>query len=111
MSVPQTLYITGISGLPQKIPFPSAIGFCFLPSWWMQTGTILEVEVNALCQITSSFLSQLLVGYSFSTQVEEMLHQVEARYWGHSRKSILVAIKQAHTKWINWSSGHRSPLS
>ena len=76
-----------------------------------KTGTILEVEVNALCQITSSFLSQLLVGYSFSTQVEEMLHQVEARYWGHSRKSILVAIKQAHTKWINWSSGHRSPLS
>ena len=53
----------------------------------------------------------VLVGYSFSTQVEEMLHQVEARYWGHSRKSILVAIKQAHTKWINWSSGHRSPLS
>ena len=28
-----------------------------------------------------------------------------------ARKSILVAIKQAHTKWINWSSGHRSTLS
>lgn len=95
-------------GLPQKIPFPSVF-LAFLVD--AKTGTILEVEVNALCQITSSFLSQLLVGYSFSTQVEEMLHQVEARYWGHSRKSILVAIKQAHTKWINWSSGHRSPLS
>ena len=103
MSVPQTLYITGISRPATENPISQRHRVLFL--------AFLEVEVNALCQITSSFLSQLLVGYSFSTQVEEMLHQVEARYWGHSRKSILVAIKQAHTKWINWSSGHRSPLS
>ena len=112
MSVPQTLYITGISRPATENPISQRHRVLFLAFLVdAKTGTILEVEVNALCQITSSFLSQLLVGYSFTTQVEEMLHQVEARYWGHSRKSILVAIKQAHTKWINWSSGHRSPLS
>ena len=88
MSVPQTLYITGISRPATENPISQRHRVLFLAFLVdAKTGTILEV------------------------QVEEMLHQVEARYWGHSRKSILVAIKQAHTKWINWSSGHRSPLS
>ena len=95
MSVPQTLYITGISRPATENPISQRHRVLFLAFLVdAKTGPILEVEVNALCQITSSFLSQLLVGYSFSTQVEEMLHQVEARYWGHSRKSILAGSHQ-----------------
>lgn len=76
MSVPQTLYITGISRPATENPISQRHRVLFLAFLVdAKTGTILEVEVNALCQITSSFLSQLLVGYSFSTQVEEMLHQ------------------------------------
>ena len=72
MSVPQTLYITGISRPATENPISQRHRVLFLAFLVdAKTGTILEVEVNALCQITSSFLSQLLVGYSFSTQVEE----------------------------------------
>ena len=71
MSVPQTLYITGISRPATENPISQRHRVLFLAFLVdAKTGTILEVEVNALCQITSSFLSQLLVGYSFSTQVE-----------------------------------------
>ena len=66
MSVPQTLYITGISRPATENPISQRHRVLFLAFLVdAKTGTILEVEVNALCQITSSFLSQLLVGYSF----------------------------------------------
>ena len=68
MSVPQTLYITGISRPATENPISQRHRVLFLAFLVdAKTGTILEVEVNALCQITSSFLSQLLVATAFHT--------------------------------------------
>ena len=75
MSVPQTLYITGISRPATENPISQRHRVLFLAFLVdAKTGTILEVESCALPD------NQLLPvsasgGYSFSTQVEEMLHQ------------------------------------
>ena len=52
MSVPQTLYITGISRPATENPISQRHRVLFLAFLVdAKTGTILEVEVNALCQI------------------------------------------------------------
>ena len=120
MSVPQTLYITGISRPATENPISQRHRVLFLAFLVdAKTGTILEVDVKtalaAVMKSAGTIRMTAARGGSLKAETNNMRiaspDQVEARYWGHSRKSILVAIKQAHTKWINWSSGHRSPLS
>ena len=108
MHHPNTVYITGISRPTTGNPIAQRYGVLFLGFLVdAHTGVILDVGVNAICSITSTFLSQLFVGYSLSTQVDEMLRRVQDRYWGHSQKSILVAVKHAHEKWNRWKGVNR----
>ena len=111
MTAIQKLYITGISKPAGGNPISQRYGVLFLGFLVdANSGVILDVEVNAICAVTSSFLSQLLVGLSFDTQMEEMLFRVQKRYLGHSQKSILVAIKHANSKWIRWKSTQARPV-
>ena len=57
------------------------------------SGEILDAEINSICDITSDFVRQMLLGYSLRTDVEHMEAEVKARYYGASSGGLVSSIR------------------
>lgn len=61
-------------------------------------GTVLDVEFNTICAVTSDFIAGLIVGRSLYQDVEAICDQIQRRYMGESKKSFQVVVKDATEK-------------
>lgn len=67
-----------------------------------KTGAVLEVQFNTICPKTSEFLSSLIEGLSFYTDLTVMLERVQAQYWEDSSRAIVAILHDAANKVANW---------
>ncbi len=63
-----------------------------------QTGLLYQVQFNTICRITNSFIAEQLVGLSLFTDLDEMTTRIQTRYFGDSRRAIIVILKDAAAK-------------
>lgn len=61
-------------------------------------GKILDIEVNTVCQVTNDFIKQLVLGLSLETEMEQITHAMESRYFGDSTKAFLYLFKETRRK-------------
>lgn len=91
--------VIGLSKAPSQNPITfvhqSLIGSFVADRY---TGEIYDVQFNTICQITNSFLRDILLGMSLLNELDEMQEVVRTRYLGDSRKAIAVIIRDAASK-------------
>lgn len=63
-----------------------------------RNGVILETEANMVCDITSQYLRQLLVGRCIYTDQEMILKEIKRDYFGLNRRALLICVKDAVDK-------------
>lgn len=66
------------------------------------TGEILDVQFNTICPKTSEFLSHLILGLSFYTELEEMIRRIQDQYWEDSNRAVITILRDANNKVLNW---------
>lgn len=59
---------------------------------------ILEAECSSTISLTSKFVQSIFNGRSMM-EVEEIISDIESRYFGASQKALIVAFKNAHIKY------------
>lgn len=64
------------------------------------TYQILRLEINSICQLTSRFVEDILLGYSLMTQLDEIERIVKSRYLGNSPAVIVVALRDARNRLL-----------
>lgn len=101
-----TVCVVGLSKTNSKNPITMHHEILF-GSFVVETesGKIVDVQFNTICRITSLFLSQMLVGLSFYTDLDEMSRRVQKRYLDGSCRAVQVILKDAGNKLENWRAG------
>jgi len=107
MHYPQnTLYVVGNSKSQQNNPITQLYGQFFIGFIVDRTtGNILDVECNAIIEITKKFLEDILVGESLMDDYDIVRNKVLKRYLGSSQRAILVAYKDAQKKFQDFKAG------
>ena len=65
-----------------------------------ESGVILDVECNTILAVTSRFVTDLLVGKSLKTDLEEMETSIRERYYALTQKPLIACIKDAHNRYM-----------
>ncbi|MDQ0270527.1 DUF3870 domain-containing protein [Cytobacillus purgationiresistens] len=99
MFPPNTLYIIGES----KTSSNNAImqqynGFFIAFVVERESGRIIDAECSSTIQLTSAFIQSIFLEKCI-LDVEELLAEIEQRYFGSSQKAIMVAFKNAYIKY------------
>lgn len=64
------------------------------------TGTILDVECNTILAVTSRFVTEMLIGKSLKSDLEEMETSIRERYYALTQKPLIACIKDAHNRYM-----------
>jgi hypothetical protein len=63
-----------------------------------------DVIVNATCNtarvMTEDFIRSLLVGKNLSKGMDNMVQEIRQRYFGMAQKTLIVALKDAHNRYL-----------
>jgi hypothetical protein len=107
MNYPESaLYIIGNSKSQQNNPITQLYGQFFIGFVVdSATGTIIDVECNAIIELTNKFLQDIFIGERISSDYEDLKAKITRRYLGSSQKAILVAFKDAQKKFLDFKSG------
>jgi hypothetical protein len=65
---------------------------------------ILEAECSSTIPLTSKFVNSLFAG-RFMHEQEEIISEIESRYFGSSQKALIVAFKNAFIKYNQLITG------
>lgn len=107
MNYPEnSLYIVGNSKSQMNNPITQLYGQFFI-SFIVDhdTGKILDVECNAIINITNKFVEDIFIGENMNADYEAIKNRIIRRYLGSSQKAILVAFKDAQKKYHDYKSG------
>lgn len=63
--------------------------------------TIIDLECSATIGITSRFVYNLFIGKSMASYDEDLVRQIQNRYFGSSQKAIVIAYKDALKKYAS----------
>ncbi|MBP2242442.1 hypothetical protein J2Z40_003016 [Cytobacillus eiseniae] len=64
-----------------------------------ETDKIIEADCSTTIDLTSRFVQSILVGKSI-LDVEQLIWEIEQRYFGSSQKALMVACKNAYIKYL-----------
>ncbi len=59
----------------------------------METDEIVDASASFILDETKSFVRALFVGKKFNGVSEDIISEIEKRYWGSSQRALIVAIK------------------
>ncbi|MBM7649572.1 hypothetical protein JOC78_002546 [Bacillus ectoiniformans] len=94
-----TIYVVGDAKTASNNPITQQFNSFFIGLVIdKRTHEIIEAECSATISLTSRFVQSLFVGKSI-LDLEEMVKDIEARYFGSSQKALIVALKNAHIKY------------
>ena len=60
-------------------------------------GMVLSAKLNSSCRNTSDFVASVLEGRNFY-DIDEIIRALQTRYFGTSRKTITIALRDAYDK-------------
>lgn len=65
-----------------------------------ESGTILDVECNTILAVTSRFVTEMMVGKSLKTDMEELEASIRERYYALTQKPLIACMKDAHNRYM-----------
>ncbi|MBU5439307.1 DUF3870 domain-containing protein [Tissierella sp. MSJ-40] len=106
---PDTVYFVSYSKLPEDISATyvhKVVGVGFLIN--TKTGIIEDVMVTLISDLCKDFLAYLMIGHNIERDgIDELIEKVDKRFFGSSQKAIIVGIKGAYAKYIQWKQANR----
>ncbi|KAB2329943.1 DUF3870 domain-containing protein [Cytobacillus depressus] len=94
-----TVYIIGDSKTSSNNPIMQKYNSFFIGLVVnRETNEIVDAECSSTIALTSIFIKSLFVGKSI-LEVENVLEEIEQRYFGSSQKALMVAFKNANIKY------------
>lgn len=98
---PSTILVTGVAKISKDDPISSSYEVFFVSLVVdRETGVIVDSTCNTARDMTKEFIRSLLVRRNLETGIEEIVGEVRSRFFGLVQKSLLVALKDAHNRFL-----------
>lgn len=99
-----TIYFVSYSKLPQDISAAyvhKVVGVGFLIN--TETGIIEDAMVTLVSDLCKDFLAYLIIGHNIERDgIDGIIEKVEKRFFGHSQKAVIFAIKGVYSRYLQW---------
>ena len=96
-----TIFVTGVAKVAKDDPIASSYDVFFVSLVVEKdTGTVVDATCNTARDMTKDFIRSLLVGRNLISGVEGMTDEIRHRFFGLVQKSLLVALKDAHNRFM-----------
>ncbi|TWH45785.1 DUF3870 domain-containing protein [Sporomusa sp. KB1] len=98
---PSTVFITG-QAKPSKEDAISSVYNVFFVSFIVdiETDIIADATCNSVRNMTQDFIRSLLVGQNLATGIDAMVQDIQHRFFGLVQKTLIVALKDAHNRYM-----------
>src|SRR5215469_14229697 len=98
---PSTVLVTGVAKISQDDPIASSYEVFFVSLVVdRETGVIVDSTCNTARDMTKEFIRSLLVRGNLETGIEDIVAEVQSRFFGLVQKSLVVALKDAHNRFL-----------
>ncbi|TCO70754.1 DUF3870 domain-containing protein [Marinisporobacter balticus] len=101
-----TVYFISYAKLPENISagkLHGVVGVGLIIN--TKTGIIEDAVSTLLTEEAKKFLKNIMVGFNVHDHnIDDLVHEVEYRFHGVSRKAVCVALKGAYEKYEIWKS-------
>ncbi|WP_430885545.1 DUF3870 domain-containing protein [Fusibacter sp. JL216-2] len=67
----------------------------------VETDEIVDASASFILDETKSFVRALFVGKKFNGVSEDIISEIEKRYWGSSQRALIVAYKDAVKHYVS----------
>jgi len=96
-----TIYIIGDAKTTQSNPITLHYNNRFFIALIIDKDNEIIVDAGAsvMIAVTTEFIKSLFIGYSMKLGPEDMVEEINQRYYGGSRTAIIVAWKDAYKKY------------
>lgn len=96
-----TILVTGLAKVSKDDPIASSYNVFFVTLILERdTGVVVDVTCNTARDMTKEFIRSILVGRSLLTGLDEIIAQLRSRFFGMVQKSLVVALKDAHNRFV-----------
>lgn len=65
-----------------------------------ETGTILDCDVNMICDLTRRFVQAMYLGRNIVTDIDNIRDCIQKNYFGDSAKALMIATRAARAKYL-----------
>lgn len=99
----KSIFFTGYAKLPasitaEKLYAVIAVGVEVDPD----TGVIIECDCTLATQVGKNFFRKLTKGYCLNNGIDDLVQQLETRYYGSARKAIITALRIMYDRWLTF---------
>jgi hypothetical protein len=64
-----------------------------------ESGVIVDTQCSSTLEITDRFLKGIFIGRNITHEHEDIEKEIDERYFGSSKKALIVALKDASKKY------------
>lgn len=98
----QTIFVTGYAQAPKGTKlFETGSTLGVMLEIDKYTDSIVDADCTFITALARSYFKNVVVGYNFKTNLNEIIQTVEENMLIPSTKSIIVALKIAHQRYID----------
>lgn len=96
-----TVFVTGVAKPGKDDPIASIYQVFFVSMVVdARTDQIVDAACNTASPMTEGFIRSLLIGHNLAVGVGEMTDAIRRRFFGLVQKALIVALKDAHNKYM-----------
>jgi hypothetical protein len=96
-----TIYILGISKISKNDPISAMYDIFFVGIILKRdSGEIIDSTCNMVRDVTTDFIRSILIGYNLLDDINEIIGEIEDRFYGMAQKAVIAAVKDARNKFM-----------
>lgn len=96
-----TIYILGTARISKNDPI-SAIYETFFVGIILErnSGKIIDSTCNMVRDVTTDFVKSILIGYTLTDDIDQIINEIQERFYGMAQKAVIAAVKDALNKYM-----------
>ncbi|MCT4620541.1 MAG: DUF3870 domain-containing protein [Marinisporobacter sp.] len=96
-----TIYILGTSKISKNDPIAVLYDILFIGIILeRESGKIIDCTCNMVRDVTSDFIKSILLEYCLIEDIDEIIDEIQNRFYGMAQKAVIAAVKDARNKYI-----------
>ena len=99
-----TVYFVGHAQLPKNIPAHELYGTIALGlEVDLDTGQIINVSINLATELSRQIIVSCLINSNLNNGIKPLIAAVERKYQGDAQRAIVMAIRNAYNRYLEFS--------
>lgn len=96
-----TIYILGTAKIGKNDPISAVYNIFFVGIILERdSGKIIDSTCNMVRDVTTDFIRSIIIGYNLIEDIDQIVDEIQDRFYGMAQKAVIAAVKDARNKYI-----------